>query len=497
MRTSIMNNTIEVSVYEENSTIKSNNSILKKAIISAKQTERQTIKLLLSNLTDNALNGTIKWSHNVTVTINNAIDEIDKQISKQLSIIMHNEIFKTLEGSWRGLKYLTKNSELNNKLRIKLLDLSKKELFKDLDKAGEFDQSQFFKKTYESEFGMAGGTPYSAMVADYEFSNHPNDISLLNHIASVGAAAFCPVISAANHKLFGVNNWAELTKPRDLENIFEGVEYTKWRNFRDNPDSRFITLTLPRVLARLPYSSENNPAAGFNYDECSSKTLPHEQYCWMNAAYVLAERMTNSFTKFGWCTTIRGTEGGGKVQDLPMHVYKADGGDIDYKCPTEIGITDRREKELSKLGFLPLCHYKNTDYAVFFGSETTHNAKKYDKPEASANASISARLPYIMATSRFAHYLKIIARDKVGSFMERQDIEAWLNRWILQYVNGNARSKQDLKAKYPLADAKICVQEVPGRPGSYQAIAWLRPWLQLEELTTSLRLVAKIPDKGH
>jgi type VI secretion system protein ImpC len=321
-------------------------------------------------------------------------------------------------------------------------------------------------------------------------------------MSNVAAAAFCPFISAADPNLVGLDSWSELSKPRDLEKVFESVEYTRWRSFRDSEDARFTVLTMPRVLARLPYGENTKPVEEFSYEEAPSGpegqplAMEHDDYCWMNASYVMGTRLTEAFAKYGWCTAIRGAEGGGKVEGLPAHVFTSDDGDPDLKCPTEIGITDRREAELSKLGFLPLCHYKNTDYAVFFGAQSTQRPKVYDRPEATANAAISARLPYMMATARFAHYLKVMARDKIGSFMEASDCEAWLNRWILNYVNGNPDSGPELKAKFPLAEAKIEVQEIPGQPGAYNAVAWLRPWLQMEELTASLRMVASIPKAG-
>jgi type VI secretion system protein ImpC len=372
-------------------------------------------------------------------------------------------------------------------------------LFKDVDKAVEFDQSQIFKKLYENEFGTPGGEPYGALIGDYEFTNHPEDIDLLSKMSNVAAAAFCPFITSASPQLFGFESYTELSKPRDLEKIFDTVEYTKWKSFRESEDSRFVTLTMPRVLARLPYGSMTMPVDEFDYEEGEldargkPKPMAHENYCWMNAAYVLGARLTDAFAKYGFCVAIRGAEGGGKVEGLPAHVFISDDGDPDLKCPTEIGITDRREAEMSKLGFLPLCHYKNTDYAVFFGAQTAQKPKKYDRPEATANAAISARLPYLMATSRFAHYLKVIGRDKIGSFMEVEDCQKWLERWIANYISADPKPSEDVKARYPLREAKIEVREVPGQPGTYNAIAWLRPWLQLEELTTSMRLVARIP----
>jgi type VI secretion system protein ImpC len=454
---------------------------------------------LIRALVEQSLQGTLQFDRNISKTINQAISQIDAAMSKQLAAIMHHDAFQKLEGSWRGLHHLVMNSETGAQLKLRVLNVSKRELFKDLDKAVEFDQSQAFKKIYESEFGQAGGEPYSALVGDYEFTNHPEDIDLLSKMSQVSAAGFCPFISSADSQLLGLDSYEELSKPRDLEKIFLSPEYTKWRSFRDSDDSRFVVLTMPRTLARLPYGSQTKPVEDFNYEEVeldakgNSKKVDHSNYCWMSTAYVMGTRLTNAFAQTGWCTAIRGAENGGKVEGLPAHIFTDDDGDVDLKCPTEIAITDRREAELSKLGFLPLCHYKNTDYAVFFGGQTVQKPKKYDRPEATANASISARLPYIMATGRIAHYLKCIARDKIGSFMERQDCEDWLKRWIANYVSADPKPSADIKARYPLAEAEIKVEEIPGSPGSYNAVAWLRPWLQMEELTTSLRMVAKIP----
>jgi len=391
------------------------------------------------------------------------------------------------------------NSETGTSLKLRVINLPKRELMRDLTRAVEFDQSQLFKQIYENEFGTPGGEPYGALIGDYEWTSHPDDMETLRLVSNVAAGAFAPFISAAGAGMFGFQNWTELSRPRDLAKIFDTIEYAKWRSFRDSEDSRFVNLVLPRVVARLPYGAATKPIDEFAYEEAPSdasgaaKSMNHEHYCWMNAAYVLGTRLTDAFAQTGFCVAIRGAEGGGKVENLPFHVFTSDDGDLDAKCPTEIGITDRREFELSNLGFQPLSHYKNTDYAVFFGAQSTQKPKKYDRPEATSNAAISARLPYLMATSRFAHYLKVMARDKIGSFMEATDVEAWLNRWIQNYVNSNESAGQEMKARYPLREARIEVREIPGRPGSYNAIAYLRPWLQMEELTTSMRLVARIP----
>jgi len=469
-------------------------SLLDKVLSATKQTERSRAEDLMKTLVDQALSGVVTFDKNVTKTINATIKAIDDKLSAQLAAIMHHPDFQKLEGTWRGLNYLVMNSETSASLKLKVLNAPKRELFTDVDKAVEFDQSQIFKKLYENEFGTPGGEPYGALVGDYEFTNHPEDIDLLAKMSNVAAAAFCPFISAANPTLFGFNDWQELTKPRDLEKIFLSIEYTKWTSFRASEDSRFVSLVMPRVLARMPYGAATKPIEEFGYEEVdAAMPVPHDHFTWMNAAYVMGTKMTDAFAKYGFCTAIRGAEGGGKVEGLPAFIFTSDDGDKDLKCPTEIGITDRREAELSKLGFLPLCHYKNTDYAVFFGGQTVQKPKKYDRPEATANAAISARLPYIMATSRFAHYLKVMARDWIGSFKEAADVENELNRWIKNYVNASETSGQETRAKYPLREAKVEVKEIPGQPGSYNAIAWMRPWLQFEELTTSMRMVASIP----
>jgi type VI secretion system protein ImpC len=472
-------------------------SLLDAAIGATKQTEPEYAQDLLKTLTEQAMAGTVVFSKSLNATLKKAMAAIDAKMSKQLAAVMHHPRFLQLEGSWRGLRHLVFTSETGPMLKIKVLNITKRQLLNDFNKAAEFDQSLLFKKIYENEFGTPGGEPYASLITDYEFTNHPDDIDLLRGLAGVGAAAFAPVLTNAHPSLFELQDYRQLPGVRDLSMVFEGPKYTKWRSLRDSEDSRFLVLTMPRSLARLPYGAATSPVEAFDYEEGEpGKAMEHEQYCWMNSAFVMGTKLTDAFAKYQWCTAIRGAEGGGKVENLPTHVFTSDDGDTDSKCPTEIGITDRREAELSKLGFLPLCHYKNTDYAVFFGAQTVQKPKKYDRPEASANAEISARLPYIMASSRFAHYLKIMARDKIGSFMEVEDCAKWLNRWIQNYVNANPDAGQETKAKYPLREAQITVQEIPGRPGSYHAVAHLRPWLQMEELTTSLRMVARIPQKS-
>ena len=475
-------------------------SLLEKVVMATKQTERSEAETLLKALVDEALAGTVVWDKNLTHTIDMAVKKIDQLVSSQVIAIIRDNSFQKLEGSWRGLHYLVKNTLCSNDLQIKVLDVTKKMLAKNLDKAIEFDQSDLFKMIYEAEYGTPGGNPLSALIGDYEINNIPADINFMRNISGIASTAFCPFIASAGSQMFGLESWEELPKLRDLNNLFSSSEYAKWRGFRDTADSRFVTLVLPRSLARLPYGQDTNPVEGFTCEEIDKdengalKKAPHKHFCWMNSVYVFGSKLTEAFAQYGWCTAIRGAEGGGKVTGLPVHNFISDDGDLDMKCPTEVGITDRREAELSKNGFLPLSHYKNTDYAVFFGAQTTQKPKVFKDNDATANAEIAARLPYLMATSRIAHYLKVIARDKIGSFMELNNVEAWLNEWISGYVNTNPESGQVLKSQYPLADAKIQVKEIPGKPGAFQAIAWLRPWMQMEELTTSLRLVAKIPE---
>ena len=468
-------------------------------VSATKQTEPDRAQELVKTLVEQALAGTVTFDRNLPRTIDRAIAALDAKLSSQLNEIIHNPRFLQLEGTWRGLNYLVMNSETGTSLKLRVLNVPKRELLRDLTRAVEFDQSQLFKQIYENEFGTPGGEPYGALIGDYEWTSHPDDIEALRLISNVAAGAFAPFISGAGAGMFGFKDWTELSKPRDLAKIFDTIEYAKWRSFRESEDSRFVNLVLPRVVARLPYGAATKPIDEFNYEEAPSdasgaaRPMDHQQYCWMNAAYVMGSRLTDTFAKTGFCTAIRGAEGGGKVENLPFHVFTSDDGDLDAKCPSEIGITDRREYELSNLGFLPLCHYKNTDYAVFFGAQSTQKPKKYDRPEATSNAAISARLPYLMATSRFAHYLKVMARDKIGSFMEAEDCERWLNRWIQNYVNANESAGQEMKARFPLREARVEVREIPGRPGAYNAIAYMRPWLQMEELTTSMRMVARIP----
>ncbi len=424
--------------------------------------------------------------------INARIAQIDRLISSQLNEVIHHPEFQKLEASWRGLSYLVNQSETGEMLKVKVMNVSKKDLLKDMEKASEFDQSTLFKKIYEEEFGMFGGAAYGAIVGDYEFSSHPQDLALLEKVAGVAAAAHAPFISAASPNLFNLDSFTDLGAPRDLAKVFQSVEYAKWKSFRESEDSRYVALALPHVLMRLPYGQANDPVEGFNFEEDVDGT-DHSKYLWGNAAYALATRLTDAFSQYRWTAAIRGVEGGGLVSGLPVHTFRTDEGDVALKCPTEIAITDRREKELADLGFIPLVHCKGTDYAAFFSTQTTNKPKTYDTDAANANARLSSQLQYILAVSRFAHYLKSIMRDKIGSFMTRKNAEDFLNRWISTYVLLDDDAGPEMKARFPLREARIDVSEIPGKAGAYRAVAFLKPHYQLDELTVSLRLVANLP----
>ncbi|MCP4671351.1 MAG: type VI secretion system contractile sheath large subunit, partial [Desulfobacula sp.] len=355
-----------------------------------------------------------------------------------------------------------------------------------------FDQSALFKKIYEEEFGMFGGASYGALIGDYEFTSFPQDMALLEKISQVAAAAHAPFLSASAPELFNMDSFTELGEPRDMAKNFQSVEYAKWKSFRESEDSRYVALAMPHILMRLPYGQANVPVESFNFEETVDGT-DHKKYLWGNAAYALGTRITDAFAKYGWCAAIRGVEGGGLVDGLPVHTFKTDEGDVALKCPTEIAITDRREKELADLGFIPLVHCKGTDYAAFFSTQSANKPKVYDTDSANANARLSSQLQYILAVSRFAHYLKSMMRDKIGSFMTRKNASDFLNRWINNYTLGDDNASQDMKAKYPLREARVDVTEIPGKTGAYRAVAFLKPHYQLDELTVSLRLVAELP----
>lgn len=428
----------------------------------------------------------------VVAMINERVAEIDKLLSDQVNAIMHHSSFQALEASWRGLHDMVFGTETSSRLKLRLLNVTKKELLKDLESAVDHDMSMLFKKVYEEEYGTFGGNPYSLLIGDYTFGRHPQDMALLERMSKVAAASHAPFITAAAPAMFDMKSFLELGVPRDMSKIFESAELATWRSFRDSEDSRYVTLVLPNYAARLPYGAKTIPVNDFNFEE-DVDGKDHTKYLWANSAYQLGLRITDAFAKFGWSTAIRGVEGGGKVSGMTAHSYKTDEGDVVLKCPTEVLITDRREKELNDLGFLAIVNAKGSDFSAFFGGQTVNKPKLYNKDAANANAALSSRLPYILAASRFAHYIKVIMRDKIGSFQTRSQVEVFLNNWIADYVLLNESAPQEMKARFPLSAARIDVTDVPGKPGAYQATCFLKPHFQMEELTASIRLVAELP----
>jgi len=449
-------------------------------------------KDMVKNFVSEVLAGQITVSKDTEVMINARIAQIDHLISLQLNEIMHAPEFQKLEGSWRGLRYMLGQSETSDMLKIKILNVGKKELLRDLQRAPEFDQSALFKKVYEEEYGVFGGAPFGALVGDYEFDKSGQDIELLEKVAQVAAASHAPFITGASPEMLNLESFTQLDSPRDLAKVFDTTEYARWKAFRQSEDSRYVALTLPRMLLREPYGPNNVPVDAFNYDERVDGT-DHDRYLWGNAAWALGARVTNAFAQYGWCACIRGVESGGMVEGLPTHNFRTDSGDVAMKCPTETPITDRREKELADLGFAPLVHQKGSSNACFFSVQSAQKPKIYTSDAATANSRISAQLPYIFAVSRFAHYLKAMMRDKIGGYMSKSEAQSFLNTWIANYVVGNDDAPLSVKAKRPLKEANVEVQEVPGKPGAYRAIAFLRPHFQLDELSVSMRLVAELP----
>ncbi|MEQ1636211.1 MAG: type VI secretion system contractile sheath large subunit [Methylococcales bacterium] len=434
-------------------------------------------------------------SDDAITSIEAIIAQIDKKLTEQVNLILHHETFQTLEGSWRGLHYLVNNTETDEMLKIRVMNVSKKELGKTLKKYKgiSWDQSPLFKKLYEEEYGQFGGEPFGCLMGDYLFDHSPQDVNLLAQIAQISAASHAPFIAGVSPSTLQMESWGELANPRDLTKIFSTPDYAAWRSLRESEDSRYIGLAMPRVLSRLPYGAKTDPVDEFDFEE-DTEAANSKNYTWTNAAYAMATNINRSFKLYGWCSKIRGIESGGAVENLPVHSFPTDDGGVDMKCPTEIAISDRREAELAKAGFMPLLHKKNSDFAAFIGAQSLQKPTEYEDPDATANANLSARLPYLFATCRFAHYLKCIVRDKIGSFKERDDMQRWLNSWIMQYVDGNPEtSSEETKSRKPLAAAEVQVEEVEGNPGYYNSKFFLRPHYQLEGLTVSLRLVSKLP----
>jgi type VI secretion system protein ImpC len=458
---------------------------------------RAEVENAVRTLAEQALRESTVVSDDVVGTIKAIIAEIDQKLTEQINLILHHERFQQVEGAWRGLSYLINNTETDEQLKIRVMNISKKDVSKTLKKykGAAWDQSPMFKKLYEQEYGQLGGEPYGCLVGDYSFDHTPGDVELLGQIAQIAAASHAPFIAGAGPALMGMDSWQELANPRDLAKIFSAPDYAAWRSLRESDDAKYVGLAMPRFLSRLPYGAKTNPVEEFDFEE-ETGVGDHSKYTWANAAYAMAVNVNRSFKMYGWCSSIRGVESGGAVEGLPVHTFPSDDGGVDMKCPTEIAISDRREKELADCGFMPLIHRKNTDIAAFIGAQSLQKPTEYTDPDATANARISARLPYLFASCRFAHYLKCMVRDKVGSFMERADMERYLGDWIKGYVLGSPENAGDtLKAQKPLAAAEVKVEEIEGNPGYYAARFYLRPHYQLEGVNVSLRLVSKLPSQ--
>ena len=464
--------------------------------VAQSEQEKNRARDIISELVNQVLEGEVVVSENLAASLDARVAELDRLISEQLSEVMHAPEFQELESAWTGLHYLCKQTSTGTQQKIKLFNAAKRELVKDFKTAIDFDQSALFKKVYEEEFGTFGGSPFGTLIGQYAISRQPEDMYFIDQMSHIAAAAHAPFIASAAPQLFGLDNFTDLGKPRDMAKVFDTVEYAKWKSFRESEDSRYVGLALPRFLGRLPYNPiDGEVTEGFNFVEDVDGT-DHHKYLWCNAAFAFAARLTSAFENYGWCAAIRGVEGGGLVEDLPTHTFRTDDGEVALKCPTEISITDRREKELSDLGFIPLVHCKNTDYAAFFGAQSAQKAKKYDTDSANANASLSAQLQYMFAVSRIAHYMKAMMRDKIGSFASASNVQHFLQRWIDQYVTADDSATQETKAQFPLREASVEVSEVPGRPGVYRAVSFIRPHFQLDELSVSLRLVAELPQSS-
>lgn len=476
------------------------NALLAKEFKPRSDQTRSAVEGAVKTLAEQALVNAVTLSDDAYKCIASIIAEIDRKLSEQINLILHHDEFQTLESAWRGLHYLVTHTETDEKLKLRFLDISKTDLRRTMKryKGVAWDQSPLFKKVYEEEYGQLGGEPYGCLVADYYFDHSAPDVDLLASLAKVAASAHVPFITGASPSVLQMESWQELSNPRDLTKIFtQNLEYAAWNSLRLAEDSRYIGLAMPRFLARLPYGIRTNPVDEFHFEE-TTDGADHSKYVWSNAAYAMAVNINRSFKEYGWCTLIRGVESGGVVEGLPCHTFPTDDGGIDMKCPTEIAISDRREAELAKNGFIPLVHRKNTDYAAFIGAQSLQKPAEYYDADATANANLSARLPYMFACSRFAHYLKCIVRDKIGTFKERDDMQRWLNDWIMNYVDADpTNSSLETKSRRPLAAAEVIVEDVEGNPGYYQAKFFLRPHFQLEGLTVSLRMVAKLPSLKH
>jgi len=470
-------------------------AVLKQSFKPRSERAASEVENAVQTLVTQALADSSLVKGDVIDTIEEMIARLDEKLTAQMNEILHAQEFQNLESAWRGLHYLVYNSETDATLKIRVMNVGKSELYRNLKlyPGARWDQSPLFKKIYESEFGQLGGEPYGALIADYHFSHLPTDVQLLRDLSKVASAALAPLITGADPNLLGMDSWTELMNPRDIGKLMDTPDYAAWKGLRDAVDSRYVALCMPRVLSRLPYGAKSEPVEEFAFEE---DTDGHKgaKYGWMNAAYAMAANINRAYKEYGWTVRIRGVQSGGEVINLPTHTFPTDDGGVDLKCPTEIAITDRREAELSKAGLISIIHRKNTDKAAFIGAQSIYKPKLYDKPEATAADNLSARIPYMFAVSRFAHYLKCMVRDKIGSTKEKEQLEKWLNEWITLYVDGDPKnSSEEVKARFPLAAAKVTVVADEENPGYYAANFYLRPHFQLEGMDIGMSLVSKIP----
>ena len=473
-------------------------NVLKQSFKPRTERAETEVENAVNTLVRQALKDSSLVKADVLDTIEEMIARLDQKLSAQMNEVLHAPEFQQIESAWRGLRHLVFNSETDANLKIRVMNVSKNELYRNLRlyPDAKWDQSPLFKQIYEYEFGQLGGEPYGTLICDYSFSHAPTDIQLMRDLSKVAAAAHCPLFAGAHPHLLGMDKWTELSNPRDIGKLFDTPEYAAWKGLRDQDDSRYLGLCMPRVLARIPYGAKSEPVEEFAFEE-DTDGHTGDKYGWMNAAYAMGVNINRAFKEYGWGTRIRGVQSGGEVINLPTHTFPTDDGGVDLKCPTEIAISDRREHELAKSGLIPIIHRKNTDKAAFIGAQSVYKPKKYfgeKGVDATASDNLSARLPYMFAVSRFAHYLKCMVRDKVGSYKEQDELAKWLQTWINEYVDPNpAVSSEAQKARKPLAAAKVEVFPNEENPGYYNARFYLRPHFQLEAMDIGLSLVSRLP----
>jgi type VI secretion system protein ImpC len=461
--------------------------------------EQDRVKGAVQELVREILDETVTYKKDIEATLNEQIARIDELLTAQLNEVMHHPKFKKLEASWRGLRYLVAQTETGPMLKIKVMSMSKEELMEDLTSGKAemaVDRSSLFNKIYQEEYNQYGGTPYGSLIGDYEFDNSGQDIRLLTRASELAASAHCPFLTAASPEMFGFSSFTELRSVYELESAFEGVRYAQWRAFRESEDARYVAMAMPRMLIREPYGRTTVPVKEFDFEE-DVTGKDHDKYLWANAAWALGANVTKAFAENGWCARIRGVTSGGRVEGLPTHTFETDSGDIAMKCPTETLIPEDQEFELAKLGFAPLTNEKNTANAVFFSVQSAQKPKEYSGPggdAATANAALSAQLPYLFAASRFSHYLKKMVLEWVGAYATRSELQSKLQNWIGDYVLKGEGASESEKAKKPLSEARIDVVENPRKPGTYQAVAYMRPHFQLDAVDFSMRLVADVPE---